>query len=295
VLTWPQKLGQANGERQLRMSNGSFIDVTNGILDDGGLIGGLVDSRMSPPTNETGNSTWWFDGDYSVVGQGAKCNTTMMCEYAYVASCISNTTSVIWNLTSLSEFYPNKSVVAPVVATQQYEDPSCSAWYLMAPFVSVGDSICFSPTTAALGTYWNETYMKSASSYECVSTPQYQWGFSYEWLLLACCINSFWLLGTWILWADASVRSELCRKGRRLGTWRAILDLSESISRDLGPDTCAYSSNELSKALKDKKARYVVSMGTGNMLHHGLSSDELPYAGKVRLRWNQKYGASSDA
>jgi hypothetical protein len=117
-----------------------------------------------------------------------------------------------------------------------------------------------------------------------------QWGFSYEWLFVAAIINSCWLIGLWILWLDCDTNSELCKKGRRLGLWRAVADISEAMREELGPNICAYSESELTEALKNRPPiKYYVKHGTEQEPGHiGLSSKS---SGKVRLRWNYEYGS----
>jgi len=43
----------------------------------------------------------------------------------------------------------------------------------------------------------------------------------------------------------------MASKGRTYGTWRALLNLVESVNRDLGPNTCAYFEDEILNALED--------------------------------------------
>jgi len=102
-------------------------------------------------------------------------------------------------------------------------------------------------------------------------------------------INSAWLLGLWVLWVDCDTNSELCKKGRRLGLWRAVADISEAMREELGPNICAYSESELAKALKNRPPiKYYVKHGTSQEPGHiGLSSKT---SERVRLRWNHEYG-----
>lgn len=103
-------------------------------------------------------------------------------------------------------------------------------------------------------------------------------------------MNSAWLLGLWILWLDCDTNSELCRKGRRSGLWRAVTDISEAMREQLGPNLCAYSDQELADALKMRPpVKYHVSHGTSDELGHiGLSSGAP--SGRFRLQWNREYG-----
>jgi len=53
-------------------------------------------------------------------------------------------------------------------------------------------------------------------------------------------MNFVFLFGSWVLWFDANLHSELCRKGRRMGIWRAIADLSEAMREFGGGDLCVF-------------------------------------------------------
>ena len=121
----------------------------------------------------------------------------------------------------------------------------------------------------------------------------YHWGFSAEWLLVVACVNSFWLFGLWILWLDADTQSQLCKKGRRMGIYRAIADISEVMREDLGPNLCAYSEAELTAAVrKQRPIKYYVSdENADGVAHIGLSSRP---SGKVKLSWDQEYGCHEE-
>ena len=60
---------------------------------------------------------------------------------------------------------------------------------------------------------------------------------------------------------------------------------------ELGPNICAYSESELKEALaKRPPVRYYVRHGSGEEPGHiGLSTRS---EGRVRLRWDQDYGAA---
>jgi hypothetical protein len=122
-----------------------------------------------------------------------------------------------------------------------------------------------------------------------LSLTKSQWGFSSEWFFVVAVVNSCWLLGLCILWLDCDTNSELCKKGRRLGLWRAIADISEAMREELGPNICAYSEKELAEALKNTPPiKYYVKHGTEQEPGHiGLSTQS---SGKVELRWDHEYG-----
>jgi hypothetical protein len=96
------------------------------------------------------------------------------------------------------------------------------------------------------------------------------------------------------MWLHADATSEIVSKGREAGTWRAMLDLAESVNKDLGPDTCAYSEKEIIKALKKQKpVRYRVSMRDDGVAHLGLSSEDDDLHKPFTLDWEQEYGRGS--
>ena len=89
-------------------------------------------------------------------------------------------------------------------------------------------------------------------------------------------------------------KSELCRKGRRLGTYRAAVDMVESISRDLGKDICAYSEQELKDALKKQKGiKYYLTLGDKDAPSHiGITSRNT--IRPMTLRFGELYGQTRD-
>lgn len=147
-------------------------------------------------------------------------------------------------------------------------------------------------------TSWSEDYhsdtfaISNPDYYSCiVHNNTYQWGFSAEWVQIIVPITSAWFLGMWILWVDADHNSEFCRKGRRLGLYRGIVDIAEAIHEQLGDQLCAYTETELTTAVrKMRPLKYYtteVEDGEGNVPHIGLSSRE---TAKVKLMWGTKYG-----
>jgi hypothetical protein len=108
-------------------------------------------------------------------------------------------------------------------------------------------------------------------------------------------VSAFWLLGTWVVYLDAEYNSEFVKKGRGYGTWRAILDLAESVNRDLGPDTCAYSEEELVRALEEQNAvGYVIEERENGVPHIGLRNHSELRQRRLRLYWNLNYGSKRD-
>ncbi|KAL8897133.1 MAG: hypothetical protein Q9207_007361 [Kuettlingeria erythrocarpa] len=127
-------------------------------------------------------------------------------------------------------------------------------------------------------------------NYNCVTQKDmYQWGFSGEWILIVSTLHSVWLLGLWILWLDTERKSQFIRKGRRMGTYRAVADITEAMIEDLGENICAYSEKELAVALKRRgPIKYYVDPGiNGEWGRIGLSSRD---SGRARLQWDKEYG-----
>ena len=82
-------------------------------------------------------------------------------------------------------------------------------------------------------------------------TSDYVFGFSSLVAKIVLSLQAIWILGTYIVWLDANICSKLCRHGRTIrGPFRAAQDLSEAIIEALGPNTCAYSDDQLDEALR---------------------------------------------
>jgi hypothetical protein len=92
---------------------------------------------------------------------------------------------------------------------------------------------------------------------------------------------------------DCDTNSDICKKGRRLGLWRAIADISKVMREELGPNICAYSESELAEALKKRPpVMYYVKHGTDQEPGHiGLSSKS---SGRIRLRQDHEYESVGD-
>jgi hypothetical protein len=87
-------------------------------------------------------------------------------------------------------------------------------------------------------------------SWVCFPLTNYTWGFSYIWFLVNHCMIAVWAAGLYGVWVDAERNSMLQRRGRIMGKWRAILDLSGAIEEECGPNLNGYSNNELEQRLK---------------------------------------------
>ncbi|KAF8247302.1 hypothetical protein K440DRAFT_643944 [Wilcoxina mikolae CBS 423.85] len=98
-------------------------------------------------------------------------------------------------------------------------------------------------------------------------------------------LQFIWSFGMYGLWVDAFRKSRLNQAGRRLGTYRGIVDVAEALNDDLGPNACAYSNIELIKVIEKQPAT------------HGLSYGEIPANGQLprhlTLSPNKTTGRSS--
>ncbi|KAF8852894.1 hypothetical protein BDZ45DRAFT_807059 [Acephala macrosclerotiorum] len=142
--------------------------------------------------------------------------------------------------------------------------------------------------------YRNQTYLNSyfvdGANVQCVATGVYQWGFSSFITFVFVVFNGLWFTGTYGVWIHMNRKSALCQKGRRLGKYRAAIDLVESINQDLGKDICAYSEQELKDELKKQgDIKYYVGQRDNDSLSHiGITSSN--DRGLVRLRFGVPYG-----
>lgn len=126
------------------------------------------------------------------------------------------------------------------------------------------------------------------SDYTCTSSGMYQWGFSSRWFLVLMAIIPVWFFGTYCLWMDAQHNSELTRKGRKMGRWRAVADLAEAMSGELGPHTSAYSDQQLQRALRDRPPiKYHVRADEKGLSHLFLTPRS---EGRLELGYEVRYG-----
>ncbi len=130
---------------------------------------------------------------------------------------------------------------------------------------------------------------------QCIANQTYKWGFSYNLIYLATIGNAFWVASMYGIWVHVNRKSELCKKGRRLWSYRAAIDMAEAVGQDLGPNICAYSDKELETALRRRPPiKYAVWPPTDENCtedrpaHIGLSRAK--QGGAVDLRFDQSYG-----
>lgn len=79
---------------------------------------------------------------------------------------------------------------------------------------------------------------------------RYQWGVSWELLVILLILQIVWSISLLVMWIDATTHSQLVQKGRKMGTWRALLDLAEPLSTALGPAAGLYGEDELDQIVR---------------------------------------------
>lgn len=103
----------------------------------------------------------------------------------------------------------------------------------------------------------------------------YQWGFSFEFLLLVVILQALWSIGQYAVWLDAQLNSALLHQGRHLGRWRAVVDFSELLKDGSGSKDALDSSGEkqLLRLLKRRPyIRYVQGRDDQSLSHSSAAS-----------------------
>ena len=101
----------------------------------------------------------------------------------------------------------------------------------------------------------------------CQPSNGYQWGFSYQIMLLVVILHTFWSLGLYAVWIDSQKHSSLVKRGHRLGRWKVILELADSLRKELGTNTSSsYSQAELDGMITRMRSVKYVTAGDDNVL-----------------------------
>lgn len=142
--------------------------------------------------------------------------------------------------------------------------------------------------------YKNQTLPFDMSSMAyCFPESYYVWGFSSLLLYIICSLQIAWTVGMFIVWLDANINSQLCRKGQTTrGSLRAALDIAEAMREVLGEESCAYQDAEIACELEKLRigVQYYATNADGDGVSHiGLSSTR---SGQLSLRNDTVYGGS---
>ena len=127
----------------------------------------------------------------------------------------------------------------------------------------------------------------------CFPVSYFVWGFSSLLLYIICFLQIVWTIGMFIVWLDANINSQLCRKGQTTrGSLRAALDIAEAMREVLGEESCAYQDAEIACELEKLRigVQYYATNADGDGVSHiGLSSTR---SGPLSLRNDTIYGGS---
>ena len=156
-------------------------------------------------------------------------------------------------------------------------------------------SIKFEVTYRIGNATYDYAYTQQPGVIQCIANQTYRWGFCTKFIYIAAAGNAFWALSNFSIWLLVNRKSELCKKGRRLGKYRAAMDMAEVVVQELGPNICAYNDKELEAALEQRPpVKYTALASTdGNSAedrppHVGLSRGES--GGAVKLAFGTIYG-----
>lgn len=115
--------------------------------------------------------------------------------------------------------------------------------------------------------------LQATPTLKCTPGKEYSWGVSTGWAWVVIIATMVWLWGMFGLWHDAQKHSLLWRSGRHPGVFRNLLDLAHTINDALGPDTCAYSEAELTKAITKLDLVGFEAVADGDAGHIRLCAD----------------------
>jgi hypothetical protein len=149
----------------------------------------------------------------------------------------------------------------------------CNIMYLGQHQFSVshenGNDVVVNQTTYTLGNqtqttcgfhYENHFYPVDMSKLESTTSPNefladqtvcqpdghnYQWGASWELLVVLLILQISWSFSMLFIWMEVTKHSQLVQRGRKMGMWRAVLDLAEPLLLRLGPGIGMYNEAEL--------------------------------------------------
>ncbi|KAK3614885.1 hypothetical protein LTR22_027638, partial [Elasticomyces elasticus] len=237
----------------LRTPNGTFINM------QAGQSAAIQDMYIVPPPqnltvlSKSVSPEWSFDNNEYVLSAITPSATNDCTGTMVYQTCLDSTKSAINyvnvtcapggglgapNLTNSITGFEMERMSGDLVTS--YPDASCANLYSVGgAFVGTG-GLAYQPSAS----FW-----EVPSSFLCVPSSDYRWGFSFQWLWMLTSINSIWLLVTAGLWLNVELRSHLLQKRGRFGTWRALLDLGGVAQSAVGYDAGAYTETELAAAL----------------------------------------------
>lgn len=124
---------------------------------------------------------------------------------------------------------------------------------------------------------------------QCITEDFFVWGFSSLLLYIISGIQLAWIIGMFLVWLHANLRSQLLRVGRGIrGNYRAAADLAEAMQETLGDEFCAYPDSELGKELE--REGLALRYRTTEVRDTGLSHIGLAKGGFLVLDRSKLYG-----
>ncbi|EPE30049.1 hypothetical protein GLAREA_13097 [Glarea lozoyensis ATCC 20868] len=80
---------------------------------------------------------------------------------------------------------------------------------------------------------------------------KYQWGASWELLIVIIVLQIVWSASLLLIWAEVATHSPLVKQGRKMGLWRAVLDLARPLQGRLGSNDGVYDQKQLRKMVEN--------------------------------------------
>lgn len=103
----------------------------------------------------------------------------------------------------------------------------------------------------------------NSSQIICQPAKGYQWGFSYQILLLVVIVHTLWSATLYFVWLGIHHRSPLVQEGQRLGPWKAMLELGGPLREELGASSTSCSESELAGMIRKLPRVKYMNKGEG--------------------------------
>lgn len=163
-----------------------------------------------------------------------------------------NRTSTIADFLTPKNYNNTIDLEAPTLNISQYYDVQ-SGW---SPVTNTSQVLYYQPSQK--NTY-NSTFIKEHGV--CNPEPNYQWGYSSQLLFIAVILTTVWAVGMWCMWVDAHYQSKLDLYGRRLGGFRAAVDVAQILQNEFDDteDIDRLSDGTLRKRANASKHRVTIS------------------------------------
>ncbi|KAG9232822.1 hypothetical protein BJ875DRAFT_513702 [Amylocarpus encephaloides] len=135
---------------------------------------------------------------------------------------------------------------------------------------------------------WNNTVIDFQRA--CIQQDGYVYGLAGWIVVVLAALEIIWISGMFGIWWDANRHGELNRRGwKRSGVFRSVVEVSEALEKDLGPDTSSYTEEDLARSLKFKRIGYTMEKDADlkSLVHVGLTSSSM--RNRVKLEQDVLY------